>query len=158
MRRKRQISKQKWRVFSFDLKKRLKMNAWQREKGVPDHRYRSSVLKVSLPEGPSVHPRNTEDPSIRGWANRARRRVELKQLKEVWRSCTTMYWIRLLIGSPLITLWILSRTTWVDQWRASKESTAIIKPRENRGNESFGGFRTKILSDWTDPPDRLISR
>ena len=55
------------------------MNAWQREKGVADHRYRSSVLKVSLPEGPSVHPRNTEDPSIRGWANRARRRVEMKQ-------------------------------------------------------------------------------
>ena len=31
---------------------------------------------------------------------------------------------------------------------ASKESTAIIKPRENkRGNESFSSFHRKILSD-----------
>ena len=30
-------------------------------KGVPEHR--SSVLKGSLPQGPSAHPRNTEDAS-----------------------------------------------------------------------------------------------
>ena len=32
-------------------------------KGVPDHG--SNVLKGSLPRGPSAHPRNTEDASIR---------------------------------------------------------------------------------------------
>ena len=31
-------------------------------KRVPDHR--SDVLKGSLPQGPSAHPMNTEDPSI----------------------------------------------------------------------------------------------
>ena len=32
--------------------------------------------------------------------------------------------------------------------RASKESIAVIKPRENkRGNESFSSFHRKILSD-----------
>ena len=32
--------------------------------GVPEHK--SSVLKGSLPQGPSVHPRDTEDAIIRG--------------------------------------------------------------------------------------------
>ena len=31
-------------------------------KRVPDHR--SNVLKGSLPQGPSAHPRNTEDPRL----------------------------------------------------------------------------------------------
>ena len=32
--------------------------------------------------------------------------------------------------------------------RGSKKSTTIIKPRESKGeNESFGGFKRKILSD-----------
>ena len=53
---------------------------------VSDHR--SDVLRGSLPQGPSAHPRNTEDQGIRGWAKRTRRRVEMKQLREVWRSCT----------------------------------------------------------------------
>ena len=31
---------------------------------------------------------------------------------------------------------------------ASKESSTVIKPRENkRGNEGFDGFKRKILSD-----------
>ena len=35
--------------------------------------------------------------------------------------------------------------------RTSKESITIIKPGENkRGNESFGGFKRKILSDGMD--------
>ena len=55
-------------------------------KRVPDHR--SDVLKGSLTVGPSAQPRNTEYPNIRGRAKRARRRVEMKQLREVWRSCT----------------------------------------------------------------------
>ena len=44
--------------------------------------------------------------------------------------------------------------------RACTENITIIKSRENsRGNESFGGFKRKILlvSDWTDPPDLQVS-
>ena len=45
--------------------------------------------------------------------------------------------------------------------RASKESIAIIKPRENKvGNESFGSFQRKIiglnLSPWS--PDKPVDR
>ena len=29
-----------------------------------------------------------DDASIRGWTKRARRRVVMKQFREVWRSCT----------------------------------------------------------------------
>ena len=55
-------------------------------KRVPDHW--SDVLKGFLPQGPPVHPRNTQYPGIWGWAKRARRRVEVKQRREVWRrSC-----------------------------------------------------------------------
>ena len=54
-------------------------------KRVPDHR--SDVLKGSVTKGPPAHPRNTEYPSIWGWAKRARRRVEMKQLQAVWMSC-----------------------------------------------------------------------
>ena len=47
--------------------------------------------------------------------------------------------------------------------RASKESSTVIKPGENkRGNESFGGFKKekkkKILSDLTDPPDLQVCK
>ena len=52
-------------------------------KGVPEHK--SNVLKGSFPQSPSVHPRNSGDPSIRGWS---RRRVEMEQLREAWWSCT----------------------------------------------------------------------
>ena len=55
-------------------------------KRVPDHR--SDAMKGSLPQGPPAHSKNTEYPSIRGWTKTARRRVEMKQLREVWRSCT----------------------------------------------------------------------
>ena len=50
---------------------------------VRDHR--PDVLKGSLQR---VHHWNTEDPSTRGGAKRARRKVETKQLvREAWRSC-----------------------------------------------------------------------
>ena len=42
--------------------------------------HRSDVLRRSLPQGPSAHPRNTEDPSIS--EQRVRRRVEMKQQRE----------------------------------------------------------------------------
>ena len=55
-------------------------------KRVPEHR--SDLLKGSLPQGSPAHPRNTEYPSIRGRAKRTKSRVVMKQLREVWRSCT----------------------------------------------------------------------
>ena len=55
-------------------------------KRVPDDR--SDILKGSLPKSPPAHPWDTENPSIWGWTKRTRRRVEVKQLGEVWRSCT----------------------------------------------------------------------
>ena len=39
-----------------------------------------NVLKGSLPQGLSVHPRYTEDASIGGWAKIERRRVEMEQM------------------------------------------------------------------------------
>ena len=48
-------------------------------------------------------------------------------------------------AEQLITLWIFIKE---NLRRDSKESIAIIKPRENkRGNKSFGNFHRKILSD-----------
>ena len=42
--------------------------------------------------------------------------------------------------------------------RASKESITIIKAREfKRDSDSFGGFKRKILSNLTDPPDLQVS-
>ena len=55
-------------------------------KRFPEHR--SDILKGSLPQGSPAHPRNTEYLSIRGRAKRAQSRVAMKQLREVWRSCT----------------------------------------------------------------------
>ena len=73
--------------FQFWLKSRKWRRVADRErKRVPYHR--SDVLIGSLRQGPSTHPRNTEDASIRGWAKRARRRVEMMHLREVWGSCT----------------------------------------------------------------------
>ena len=37
---------------------------------------------------PPAHPRKMEDPGILGWVKRVRRRVEMKQLRAVWR-CET---------------------------------------------------------------------
>ena len=48
----------------------------QDRKRVPDHR--SDLLKGSLPQGPPVHPRSRNMEDLR---------VEMKQLREVWRSC-----------------------------------------------------------------------
>ena len=65
--------------FSFDLKERVKTNAWQREEGisgVSEHRY----WEGSLPQGLSAHPRYTEDASIGGWAKTERRTEEMKQI------------------------------------------------------------------------------
>ena len=36
--------------------------------------------------------------------------------------------------------------------------TIITLGENKRGNESFGGFKRKILSDWTDPPDLQVSK
>ena len=82
-----QYSDEKRCVFSFDLKEESENECLTvRRKRVPDHR--SYVLKGFLPQGPSAHPRSTEDPSIWGWAKRTRGRVGMKQLRAVWRSCT----------------------------------------------------------------------
>ena len=45
----------------------------------------SDVPKGCLTKDPPTHPMNTDDPSIRSWAKKARR-VKMKQL--VWRSCS----------------------------------------------------------------------
>ena len=77
-----QYAEEKRRVFQF-WPKRVKTDARQREEA-SSRADRSNVLKGSLTQGPPAHPRNTEDASIRGWV----RRVEMKQLREVWRSCS----------------------------------------------------------------------
>ena len=42
--------------------------------------------------------------------------------------------------------------------RANKDSIIIVKPGENkRGDESFSGFKRKIVSDSTDPPDLQLT-
>ena len=72
--------------FQLWFKRRWRRMLHTERKRVPEHR--SNVLKGSLPQGLSAHPRNMEDPSIWGWVKRVRRRVEMKQLREVWRSRT----------------------------------------------------------------------
>ena len=83
-----QISMQK-RVFSSDLEESREWR-WDRE----EESSRSQVwcIKRISPPGPPGHPWNTEDPSIWGWAKRARRRVEMKRkptqslsLIHIWR-------------------------------------------------------------------------
>ena len=55
--------------FQFWLKRREWRRMRDREwKGSPEHG--SNVLKGSLPQGPSAHPRNTEDASIRSSVKR----------------------------------------------------------------------------------------
>ena len=153
-------------------------------KRVPDDS--SDIMKGSLPESPPAHPWDTENPSIWGWTKRTRR-IEMKQLREVWRSCTRdnveaseSYFVLNPAADrqPMqIKEWRSDGRFWsfVDEasWAvdhslnfikenlrtASKESIAIIKPREKkRGNESSGSFNRKIPSDWTDPPDLQISQ
>ena len=90
MRRKKttdQHAEEKRWVVNFDLREWRQMPDRERKRG-PDHR--SSVIHIrgSHPPGPPAHPRSVEYPSIQGWAKRARRRAEMKQLREVWRSCT----------------------------------------------------------------------
>ena len=58
----------------------------RKRKRVPDDR--SDILKGSLRKSPPAHPWDSENPSIWGWTKRTRRRIEVKQLGEVWRSCT----------------------------------------------------------------------
>ena len=55
-------------------------------KRVPDDR--SDILKGSLPKSPPADPWDTENLSIWGWTKRTRRRIEVKQLGEVRRSCS----------------------------------------------------------------------
>ena len=69
------LERAEWRVMPDRERKR-----------VPDDR--SAILKWSLPKSPSAHPWDTENPSIWGWTKRRRRRIKMKQLREVWRSCT----------------------------------------------------------------------
>ena len=74
--------------FQFSLLKQNEKECLDRErKRVPDDR--SGVLKGSLPQGPPAHHQTMEALSSWGWAKRVRRRVEMKQLNEVWRCCTT---------------------------------------------------------------------
>ena len=79
-------------VFIFDLKdwrEWKRMPDRERNQRVPDRR--SHILKWSLPQGPSAHPRNTEDASSRGWAKRARRRVEtMTEAMSIQRHYTTL--------------------------------------------------------------------
>ena len=68
-------------------KKRVKMNTWQRDEG----RFQSTGPMYWKDLSPRVLLPilgTRKDASIRGWAKRTRRRVEMKQLKEIWRSCT----------------------------------------------------------------------
>ena len=76
--------------FQFWLKRREWRWMPDRErKGVPDHR--SNVLKGSPPQGPSAHPRNTEDVSIHGWEKRVRRRVvSVINKQSSWEKLTTV--------------------------------------------------------------------
>ena len=67
-------------VFSFEIKEESEDKCLTERRS---SRSQVDVMKRSLP-----YPRNTEDPSIWGCAKRARRRAEMKQLWEVWRSCT----------------------------------------------------------------------
>jgi len=62
-------------------------------KRVPNDR--SNISNGSLPQGPSVHPRKTEDPSIRGCAKTARRRVVMKRYggavpETMWKQVRTI--------------------------------------------------------------------
>ena len=62
-----QYDKEKRWVFSFDLKEESEdecLTEREREFQSTGPMY---WLKGSLPQGPSTHPRNTEDASIRGW-------------------------------------------------------------------------------------------
>ena len=80
-----------------------------------------------------------------------------------------LYWIRLLIGKVKGVMWAdLGACRWGElrSWSLfefykgePQESIILIKPRENkRRTESFGGFKRKILSNWTDPPDLQVSK
>ena len=71
-----QYAEEKRWVFSFDLKDWRRMPNRERKR-VPDHR--SDVLKGPLPQGPPAHARNTEYPSIRGWAEENE-----KESRELW--------------------------------------------------------------------------
>ena len=51
----------------------------------------SDLLKGSVPQGPPAWSPNTEGSSIRAGEKTARRRVEMKQLREVWVNCTRDY-------------------------------------------------------------------
>ena len=100
-----QYAEEKRWVFSFDLKEEWRWMPDRERKRVPDQR--SDVLKGSLPQGPTAHPRNTAYPSIRGWVKRARMGVELKQLREVWRRFETSIWgaVLTVLSMPLSRWW-----------------------------------------------------
>ena len=78
--------KRRGRFSLLTWKRGATWHAWQKKKRVPDDR--SDILKGYLPKSPPAHPWDTENPSIWGWTLRTRRRIEMKQLRDVWRSCT----------------------------------------------------------------------
>ena len=108
---------------------------WKR---VPDHR--SCVLKGSLPQGSSAHPRNMEYPRLSEKSEKVSRdEANRRGMRELHQRQRGSRWELICIESGSCII--------------------IIKPRENkRGNESFGGFIRKILSDWTYPPDLQVSK
>ena len=61
-----QYPEEERQVFSSDLKKKMTelCTPDRARKRVLDHK--SDVLNGSLPQGPAAHPKNTEDPCIRG--------------------------------------------------------------------------------------------
>ena len=125
--------------FQFWLKRRYWRRMPHREwKRVPDHR--SCVLKGSLPQGSSAHPRNMEYPRLSEKSEKVSRDEATRRgMGELYQRQCGSRWELICIESGCCII--------------------IIKPRENkRGNESFGGFIRKILSDWTNPPDLQVSK
>ena len=81
-----QCAKENRSLFSFDLKEESEDECLT-ERG-REFQITFPMYSKDLPQVPSAHARNMEDASIRGGAKRAKKRVEMKQLREVRRSCT----------------------------------------------------------------------
>ena len=94
-----QYAEEKRWVFSFDVKEESEdecLTERGREFQITGPIYWKDLFpRVRLP-----YARNKEYSSIRGWAKRVRRRVEMKQLREVWRFT-----------------WLLSELLFSDTWR-----------------------------------------
>ena len=89
MRRKKttdQYAEENRSVFSFNIKEESEDECLT-ERG-REFQITFPMYSKDLPQVPSAHGKNTEDSSIRGGAKRAKKKVEMKQLREVRRSCT----------------------------------------------------------------------